>query len=245
MAYGSRRIVLASLAILTTVVALLCHWHADPRAVLHVSGDTAPVRVEIVGTSHFLDRIENCRTSDGFGYWGRGSNRQDVDWDDGSDNFIDLKEGSNCSERQRTHLYNVPGKYVIKLNAWEEGTDSCAHCKRVIHTALAEIEVRGIPPEDALEIGEITPKMSGESLYGAIVKFNASVSARSQIRLEAVDDTGNVLAHQEILWSRVGRAKAWFHMGLAGYINAISIRVKIIRSDKVIYEAMSGIIEVR
>jgi len=198
--------------------------------------------ISINGPDFIVDAIENCKF--GPGWFGPGSNGLHVDWGDGAQVFSGLKRGASCADRQRTHIYTVPGEYTLRVVKWHPGpTDApVTDWKDEV-----KVTVTGAATNDLLKMKDIEDT---EFRYQALVpvKWTASASEDSSIRLEALLDDGTVIASsREIPWSMVGDGEAGLSLNTREYDRALYagesiffVRTSLIRNGRAIATDVSG-----
>ncbi|MCS4089972.1 hypothetical protein [Rhizobium sp. BK176] len=99
-----------------------------PQIQTKISGEYAPVTVEIVGDTYFTDRIARCIKLDAFNTFGPGNNGLEVDWGDGKDVLKSGKPVESCVSAQRVHTYTVPGVYLLTMTGLGACGDNSADC---------------------------------------------------------------------------------------------------------------------
>ncbi|MCS4089945.1 hypothetical protein [Rhizobium sp. BK176] len=231
------------------VALLVCFYVtgiAHQNVTTKVSGEKAPVAVQITGSDFIVSRINSCRYSDDFFTFGTGNNGLYVDWDDGTDVFQGLQNGQSCADAQRNHTFDVPGIYNVRISTLRAGNDKCADCITTESVTSKTFVVNGATPQDSLNLENVS---SQEIAYhgGLYVSWNASAASRSTIIVEAVDDKGAVITKsEEMTWSRLGSRKVWFTMQGKEYETAVGrgdtsvrIRIRMLRGNKVIREVFS------
>lgn len=198
--------------------------------------------VSITGPDEVLKAIGQCKY--GPGWFGAGGNGLTVDWGDGAQPFAGLEVGKDCSERQRTHVYSVPGEYTVRAVRWHPGpTDAPV----TDWQGAAQVRVAGQTAADSIEIDAIGVH---EFRYQepVPVKWTASTAGNTTLAIEALAEDGSVLSRsRERRWSVIGSGQAMLRMASKEYDRALQsgqdtfvVRVSLLRDGAVVASASSG-----
>jgi hypothetical protein len=216
---------------------------AQPSLVVEPLSGKAPHLVRIAGPTLVLTKIAECRFG-WFEWTGPGGNGVLVDWGDGTETFS-LKElytgdrrGESCAERQRRHVYAIPGTYRVKVEIWHPGPIDAPVTD---WSGEAVVTVGGKSPPDSLEIIEPHDQQVFPYHLFPHVRWRASVSEPSTIRVEMLSESGAQLGAKDFDWASVGERDAQTPFGFEEYDAALRrgetsafLRVSLMRAGKVL-----------
>lgn len=204
-----------------------------------VSGTEAPVRVEVIGSSALMARIDRCKLHPDF-LVPPNHNGMDVRWDD-TNSYSPEAPGTDCSNDQTVHSYAVPGTYNISLIVWGPSTEpyKCGECMSVAYEAKTTIVVTGTKPADKIDIQSAT--FARDDSNALVIKWFASVAEKSVISTTAVADDGTIIGERRNeKWAAVAAGGTWLHLDHnRNDVRTFRVRAQIERDGNLISETWS------
>ncbi len=161
-----------------------------------------------------------------------------IDWGDGSMPETTLGPNESCADMQERHIYSVPGTYRLRATIAHPGPDDGPV---IDWRGEADVTVTGEAPPDSLIVHE--PEERIFTYNDALtVKWNASVAAASELRVEAITQDGAVIRTEPgVTWSTSGPGEQFFRLQSPAYDAALRrgegifrLRVSLIRAGTIV-----------
>ena len=217
--------------------------HAEQTLVVRPLAGEAPLLVRIADPTRVLTKVAECR----FGWFpwiGPGGNGLLVDWGDGSEifSFEEMysaeRDRKSCAERQRRHIYSVPGTYRVRVEIWHPGPTDGPVTDWKGETVIT---VGGEGPPDTLEIVEPHDRQVFPYRLFPHIRWRASVGEPSTIRVEMLSEAGARLGVKDFDWASVGERDASTLLDFQAYDAALRrgetsafLRVSLMREGNVL-----------